>query len=778
MTWLERKFFKFSLKNLGLFAFLWLMVGFTIGTETLLGPVRWIAKLSVEMKWHTGTEDIVVKLIIVVFVACSCLISIRLTQTVIHSKLKHVIFGIPLIVLLATVGAFYFWLNPQVFGTSTSIKEETIGNAQFAFGPFPTQERLYSLREEGYTAVISLLHPAVIPFEPKLLADEKKASNKVGIELIHIPMLPWISENEEGRNQIRALAESGQGRYYVHCYLGKDRVNVVKRIIESTKTSAQTEYVDMIPSSRRFQDISSFERGEIIYLEDDVYLTPYPTDEEYFGYVLAGSIKQVVSLLNPDNPDDKAFISKEKELLSEHEILFRLFPISLTQYNPREILEFTAKLKQMPRPLLIHGFLNPSFRTEAILQAYRSHLPPLPPLLFRENLAKGRAEVIAPNIAVGPRPNGPEFGAVLYARGVRKFGYLGDPNSQEAREDARITKTASLFWEHLNPDSPEFYNKLSEGGPWYLYGPSLSELSEEIQNRLGPAIPDKMKIVEKEPAKAEGQHPLEPTPIKAAQKRPEKIESESEGFFQKIIRMALDFLERSLPDLKSIILLGPIYLLYGGMGGAFVGWLRMKKNVRTSYTRKIFHFFIFTMAGTLHLSFGLPAVVLFGVMISLCVLYATFRGNNFPFYEAMARPTDAPHRTFYIIVPLITTALGGGISNLFLSEFAFIGYFVGGWGDAVGEPIGTKWGKHKYKVPSLLGVPATRSLEGSLAVFLFGSAVAFLGLFSLEIPFPKALLVALACGGTGAAVEAISTHGLDNLTIQVAATAVAYLLLT
>ena len=164
--------------------------------------------------------------------------------------------------------------------------------------------------------------------------------------------------------------------------------------------------------------------------------------------------------------------------------------------------------------------------------------------------------------------------------------------------------------------------------------------------------------------------------------------------------------------------------------------------------------------------------------VSLCVLYATYRGKNFPFYEAMARPTDEPHRTFYIIVPLITTAMGGGITNLFFGEFAYVGYLVGGWGDAVGEPVGTRWGKHRYKVPSLLGIKATRSLEGSFAVVLVGSVVAFLGLFAVGFPITNAVYVALACGIAGALIEAISTHGLDNLTIQVAAAATAYFLLS
>jgi phytol kinase len=125
----------------------------------------------------------------------------------------------------------------------------------------------------------------------------------------------------------------------------------------------------------------------------------------------------------------------------------------------------------------------------------------------------------------------------------------------------------------------------------------------------------------------------------------------------------------------------------------------------------------------------------------------------------------------------LTTALGGGISNLVFGKFAYIGYFVGGWGDAVGEPVGTKWGKHKYRVPSLLGVKATRSVEGSFSVFFTGAFVAFFALVAAGYPPLKAGYAAVACGLVGAVVEAFSSHGLDNLTIQVAATATAYFLL-
>ncbi len=237
-----------------------------------------------------------------------------------------------------------------------------------------------------------------------------------------------------------------------------------------------------------------------------------------------------------------------------------------------------------------------------------------------------------------------------------------------------------------------------------------------------------------------------------------------------------DFLILALPDFKSVVILGPLFALYTGLGAVLVGRLRMRRRIRTPYTRKIFHFIIFSAAGVIHLLKGLPEVVLFGSIVCAWVLYAVVRGDGFPFYEAIARPQDAPHRTFFILIPMLTTLLGGLTANILFGRTALVGYFVCGWGDAVGEPVGAQWGKHRYRVPSLLGVKASRSLEGSTAVWLAGSLVAFLAVWAEGLPLPAAAGVALACGTVATAVEAVSTHGLDNLTIQVAAAGTAWLL--
>lgn len=239
----------------------------------------------------------------------------------------------------------------------------------------------------------------------------------------------------------------------------------------------------------------------------------------------------------------------------------------------------------------------------------------------------------------------------------------------------------------------------------------------------------------------------------------------------------LDLFLSSLPSLRVLLTVAPIALIYISTVAWLVGYLKARRDVRTAYTRKIFHFLIFTAVSVVHMKWHLPGVTVFGIVSTLIVVYAVHRGDGFAFYEALARPADAPHRTLFIIIPLVTTALGGIATNSFFATYAFVGYLVCGWGDAVGEPVGSRWGRHQYSVPSLAGVKAKRSLEGSTAVFVSGSIAAIIGLFGAGLLAPSAIFVGVACGAAGALVEAVSTHGLDNFTTQVAGAAVASMLL-
>lgn len=200
---------------------------------------------------------------------------------------------------------------------------------------------------------------------------------------------------------------------------------------------------------------------------------------------------------------------------------------------------------------------------------------------------------------------------------------------------------------------------------------------------------------------------------------------------------------------------------------SLAAWLKRTQGWRTGYTRKTFHFLVFFTVAFLQATAGLSAVCLFGAAVSGVVFYAVLRGDGHPWYEALAREKDAPRRTWFVLAPYAATLLGGIASNLVFGPLAFFGYLVTGLGDAIGEPVGTRWGHTRYRVPSLSRVVSERSVEGSLAVFAVSLLVLHLGFAcggtALAAPtFPMLMAIALAC----AAAEAVSPHGWDNATMQ------------
>jgi len=233
-----------------------------------------------------------------------------------------------------------------------------------------------------------------------------------------------------------------------------------------------------------------------------------------------------------------------------------------------------------------------------------------------------------------------------------------------------------------------------------------------------------------------------------------------------------------LPDAATLLAVLPLALGWAVPCALFASWLRTRRDVRTPYTRKTFHFLIIAAAALVQLRWGVAGTVVYGATAALLVLYTVLRGPGFPFYEAIARPSDEPHRTRFVLVPLATTALGGLLVNLFWPAAAPVAYLAVAVGDAIGEPVGTRWGRHRYRVRSLAAaVPATRSLEGSAAVLLATAAAATLLLAGTGHGAATALLTGAVVGVVTALVEAGSPHGLDNLTIQLAAGWVAWLLL-
>ena len=207
--------------------------------------------------------------------------------------------------------------------------------------------------------------------------------------------------------------------------------------------------------------------------------------------------------------------------------------------------------------------------------------------------------------------------------------------------------------------------------------------------------------------------------------------------------------------------------------------LKTRFRLRTGYTRKLFHVLIFASAVFVQALGGFWAVCVFGLMVSLVVGLAIYRGPGDRLYETLAREQDGPDRTYYIIIPYFATLIGGMTSNVFFGPLAVVGYLVGGLGDAAGEPAGVRWGKHPYTI-STGGAIVTKTLEGSLAVLAASFVALLIGMaISPELHLDLRSIVilpviAIIC----TLVEAFSPRGWDNVPMQVVPTVLAAILLS
>ena len=270
--------------------------------------------------------------------------------------------GVLAFILLASFGTFYFLLDTDLMAAVGQLGEGSVENEQLTFGPYPDARRVEELENEGYDGIITLLNPS-IPFESVLLDQELQQGEEAGIEIYSYPMLPWVSENEESLAAINELVAGNEGRYYIHCYLGKHRVELVRR--ELTEATGDAVTVEEEPLK------SSLERGRLsAFDEEQIVLGPYPTDEEWVDAILRRNVKEVVSTLDPASPEDESLIEKERQIAEDNDLIFTEVPLDPESPDPATVQEIAAYVRSLDHKVYVHDF-NVSERFRALESALR-----------------------------------------------------------------------------------------------------------------------------------------------------------------------------------------------------------------------------------------------------------------------------------------------------------------------------------------------------------------------------------------------------------------------
>lgn len=211
----------------------------------------------------------------------------------------------------------------------------------------------------------------------------------------------------------------------------------------------------------------------------------------------------------------------------------------------------------------------------------------------------------------------------------------------------------------------------------------------------------------------------------------------------------------------TLAFIGPAILL------SVTGFLN-NRGLHDGYTRKIFHFIAF-MSIAVFLRYAPADVTVISLSIGMIYLItACFSGKGFLWFDGMARKSDAPNEKLYVILPMASTIAGLGVSwAVFGHPFVEIGMLCVAIGDAVAEPVGVRWGRHKFKVYSLIGKTSRRSVEGSLSVFLTCALIIFFVSGNVTVSLLTGLALSI--------IEAISPRGTDNFTVLAGACACLWL---
>jgi hypothetical protein len=167
-------------------------------------------------------------------------------------------------------------------------------------------------------------------------------------------MLPWISANDASLEKVRRLSREGHGKYYVHCGLGRDRANVVKRMLE--REGASVDAAAGYQTARTFgtriaEGNSPMERGRLQQLAPDVFLIPYPNKHEMFGNMLSGQVAHVLLLLDPGDPQQQPWIAEARARFGEFHVAH-----SFDTLRPNDDAQASAvvrKAQSLPKPLVI-----------------------------------------------------------------------------------------------------------------------------------------------------------------------------------------------------------------------------------------------------------------------------------------------------------------------------------------------------------------------------------------------------------------------------------------
>ena len=211
------------------------------------------------------------------------------------------------------------------------------------------------------------------------------------------------------------------------------------------------------------------------------------------------------------------------------------------------------------------------------------------------------------------------------------------------------------------------------------------------------------------------------------------------------------------------------------------GLLVLKKGVNVNYTRKINHFSLLAVPFLLGIILpcgpssggtndyviqiiGLLSGLLFFVLFLKPIRKRVGIFNTA--FSSIDRPEDRPYTLIWITTQtaanfIVAIPIAMYLNMINMPELIFIIILVNGIGDGLAEPVGVRFGKHKYQTYALLTKRKyERSIEGSACVFM--TSIVVIILFSTAFSSIQFIIALMIFPIIMTLVEAKAPHTWDN----------------
>jgi dolichol kinase len=221
------------------------------------------------------------------------------------------------------------------------------------------------------------------------------------------------------------------------------------------------------------------------------------------------------------------------------------------------------------------------------------------------------------------------------------------------------------------------------------------------------------------------------------------------------------------------------FLLYSSyiLTAWILGKLKQNYNIKTNYTRKINHIVVWFIPYLVDVIISVSETTLSNIwnvalaIIGLVIWTEPIRNfDKTGFIEttflAIDRPEDRPNTLKWITYQAIGTGATVIPFSILFNQFnkpnyILIPLMILTFGDGLAEPIGIRFGKHKYKVKAIgSSKEYTRSVEGSACVFI--SAITILAILHEDFNNYELIANIIFLPIIATLTEAFSPHTLDN----------------